>query len=176
MYSLFPLHIPRASAPWARSQVHSNSWLLTTLNWNLTNLNWTGWNYPVGAISPSRHQASGIIESLIPRWTITAAARAPPRHDQRSWYQWQRGNVSEHTYPVPSTYYRTCTDVHCTVQYVCNVTQIKMWCDTRTQFSASTFVPMSVLSIKLRWSNRKKYAYWWVLQKNSDWFECPFEE
>ena len=62
----------------------------------------------------------------------TAAARAPPRHDQRSWCQWQRDNVSEHTYPVPSTYYRTCTDVNCTVQYVCNVTQIKMWCDTHT--------------------------------------------
>ena len=24
----------------------------------------------------------------------------------------QRGNVSEHTYPVTSTYYRACTDVH----------------------------------------------------------------
>ena len=70
----------------------------------------------------------------------TAAACAPPRHDQRSWFQWrekvsehgwcQWRDNTEHMYPDKNVMWRT---------------------DRRTVFSESSF-EMPVLNIKLRWS------------------------
>ena len=70
----------------------------------------------------------------------------PPHCDQRSWCQWQRVNVSENTYPVRTEHVQY-EHVQCDVSvvhyvpyicnYVCNVTQRKVWCDRESHIQTN---------------------------------------